>query len=131
MQTNATAAQGLDIRERYPDVPVKDWRNVLDSIHHVAVSVPEYRAAVSWYEKTFDVTVAYADEVWALLDFDNTHLALILPTQHPPHFAVVRDDAETLGQLTVHRDGTSSVYVEDPWGNLVELMKPAAVLATD
>ncbi len=65
----------------------------------------------------------YADASWALLKFENIALALVLPDQHPPHVAVERENAEAYGTLTPHRDGTASVYIRDPWGNAVEIMK--------
>ena len=71
-------------------------------------------------------SVAYQDETWALLDIENTSIALVLPAQHPPHVAFESTDAEKYGDLTPHRDGTASVYVQDPFGNTVEFLKPAA-----
>ena len=41
-------------------------------------------------------------------------------------YPVARADAEVHGELTPHRDGTASVYVRDPWDNVIEFMKPAA-----
>lgn len=97
----------------------------MDHLHHVALPVRDIDAAVNWYQSRFDVNVAYRDQSWALLHFDNISLALVLPEQHPPHIAVEREDAEIHGPLTPHRDGTASVYVRDPWGNAVEYLKPA------
>jgi hypothetical protein len=69
------------------------------------------------YTETFErVSVAYQDETWALLDIENTSIALVLPSQHPPHVAFESPDAERYGDLTSHRDGTASVYVQDPFG---------------
>ena len=65
-------------------------------------------------------------ETWALLDIENTFIALVLPSQHPPHVAFESPDAERYGDLKQHRDGTASVYVQDPFGNTVEFLKPAA-----
>jgi hypothetical protein len=45
--------------------------------------------------------------------------------QHPPHFAVVREDVTSFGTPVPHRDGTSSVYIQDPSGNNVEMLKLA------
>ncbi|GJL65145.1 MAG: hypothetical protein NPIRA05_01160 [Nitrospirales bacterium] len=36
------------------------------------------------------------------LSFANTKLASVLPGQHPAHFAVTRQDAETFGTLPEH-----------------------------
>jgi catechol 2,3-dioxygenase-like lactoylglutathione lyase family enzyme len=94
----------------------------LDSIHHIAVSVRDIPAAVSWYRRHFHCTVSYQDDTWAMLDFANIKLALVIPSQHPPHLAFVHPEAEQFGQLKPHRDGTRSVYVQDPAGNAVEVL---------
>jgi catechol 2,3-dioxygenase-like lactoylglutathione lyase family enzyme len=95
----------------------------MDRLHHVAITVPDIGKALDWYRDQFDIEIFYVDESWALLKFDNIALALVLPEQHPPHVAVERENAEIYGALTPHRDGTASVYIRDPWGNAVEIMK--------
>ena len=95
-------------------------------LHHVALSVPNIEPAVDWYTETLNATVAYQDKTWALLEIENTAIALVLPSQHPPHVAFESMDADKYGDLTLHRDGTASVYVQDPFGNTVEFLKPAA-----
>lgn len=100
----------------------------MDRLHHIAISVPDIEKALDWYRERMDVEIAYVDESWALLRFENIALALVLPDQHPPHIAVERPDADTYGPLTPHRDGTASVYIEDPWGNSVEILKTDAAL---
>lgn len=94
----------------------------LDRIEHVAIAVAELAPAVAWYTSNFRCEVAYQDATWALLEFDNLQLALVIPEQHPPHIAFTRPDAERFGALTTHRDGTRSTYVRDPAGNSVEIM---------
>ena len=59
--------------------------------------------------QTLDATVAYQDKTWALLEIENTAIALVLPSQHPPHVAFESMDADKYGDLTLHRDGTASV----------------------
>jgi len=95
----------------------------MEKIQHIAVVVPDIEAALSWYQSEFDVAVNYADQSWALLQFDNVSLALVAPGEHPPHIAVERENAESYGTLKRHRDGTASAYIEDPWGNTIEIMK--------
>ena len=51
------------------------------------------------------------------LEFENTKLALVLPFEHPQHFAVIDHDLE--GGET-HRDGIRSTYVHDHQGNVIE-----------
>jgi catechol 2,3-dioxygenase-like lactoylglutathione lyase family enzyme len=94
----------------------------LDRIEHVAVAVGDVPAAVAWYRAHFRCSVAYQDATWALLDFDNLKLALVIPEQHPPHVAFTSPKAREYGELTTHRDGTRSTYVRDPSGNSVEIM---------
>ena len=95
----------------------------MDHLHHIAIQVSDISRSIAWYRARFDVNVTYRDDSWALLRFANVSLALVLPDQHPPHMAVERDDAAAFGTLTPHRDGTASVYIEDPDGNAVEMLK--------
>jgi catechol 2,3-dioxygenase-like lactoylglutathione lyase family enzyme len=94
----------------------------LDFIHHVAIPVEDVRAAVEWYTQNFSCKVLYQDDTWAFLEFANTRLALVIPSQHPGHIAFVHPEAEKFGALKTHRDGTRSTYVQDPAGNPVEIM---------
>jgi len=94
----------------------------LDRIEHVAIAVADVSSAVAWYTANFRCEVAYQDATWALLDFDNLKLALVIPEQHPPHVAFASPKAEEFGELTTHRDGTRSTYVRDPSGNSVEIV---------
>ena len=83
----------------------------------------KFKTAVKWYTDKFDASLDYEDETWALLKFSNLSLALVMPDQHPPHFAIESTNAEAFGKLTKHRDGTASVYIEDPFGNAVEIIE--------
>ena len=96
----------------------------LDAIHHVAVPVTDVNSAVEWYTKTFRCRVSYQDETWAMLEFANMKLALVVPQQHPGHVAFVHPEAEKFGTLKPHRDGTRSVYIRDPAGNPIEILAP-------
>ena len=58
----------------------------------------------------------------ALFVFGNTRLALVPPKQHPPHIGFIHPQAESFGELKLHRDGTRSCYVADPAGNAVEVL---------
>lgn len=95
----------------------------LDNLHHIAIQVKDIAKAVNWYTEQFSCDISYQDESWALLDFDNTSLALVLAEQHPYHFAIVKDDISVYGTPVPHRDGTSSVYIKDPDGNNIEMLK--------
>ena len=98
----------------------------LDTLDHVAIQVGDVARAVAWYRENFRARVGYQDETWALLEFANVRLALVVPGQHPPHLAFVKADAERFGPLKTHRDGTASVYVPDSEGNTLEIMAPYA-----
>lgn len=98
-----------------------------DSIHHVAISVPNVKEALDWYCQSFDCEIIYQDETWAFLSFANIALALVVPGQHPPHVAFTRKDAEKYGELKTHRDGTRSCYIKDPAGNAIEIMAADSV----
>ena len=95
----------------------------MDKIHHIAIQVQDISKSVEWYKNNFDVKVSYQDETWAMIDFENTSLALVKPEDHPFHFAIENEEAENYGELTKHRDGTASVYIRDIDGNNVEMLK--------
>lgn len=95
----------------------------LDTIHHVAIPVPNVAQAVEWYTSRFNCGVDYIDDTWALLAFANAKLALVLPHEHPSHFALTRPDASKFGDLVTHRDGLNSVYITDAFGNSIEVME--------
>ena len=99
----------------------------LDAMHHVAIEVRDIGAAVDWYTRTFKCEVGYRDATWALLKFSNISLALVLPAQHPAHIAFSSERAGEFGTLKPHRDGTRSVYVNDPAGNPVEIMDASSI----
>jgi hypothetical protein len=92
-----------------------------DTVDHIAVAVSDVRGTVDWYLKNFKCQVTYQDDSWALLEFANIRVAFVLPQQHPPHFALLRDPA-LFGEPKTHRDGTRSVYLHDPSGNSVEVL---------
>ena len=93
----------------------------LDSLHHVAVTVSDLQKSLDWYTEKFRCSITYQDKTWALIQFANISLAFVLAEQHPPHFAIVGDPA-AYGQPKLHRDGTRSVYIQDPAGNNIEIL---------
>lgn len=97
----------------------------LDNLHHVAIQVKDIAKSVDWYTGKFKCEIEYQDESWAMLKFENTHLALVLGEQHPYHFAIVEENLEKYGTAVPHRDGTSSIYIKDIDGNNVEMLKLA------
>ncbi len=113
---------------REPNKPIQPEQSgsnqeILDQVHHVAIPVPNVAQAVEWYTSRFHCRVDYHDDTWALLEFGNTKLALVIPRQHPSHVAIARPDANKFGELIEHRDGLKSVYIKDPFGNTIEILE--------
>lgn len=78
---------------------------------------------IEWYTKNFNVEVTYQGNTWAMLQFKNISLALVIPKQHPAHIAFESREAEQFGALTNYRDGTQSVYISDTENHFIEVMK--------
>ncbi|KAB2311608.1 VOC family protein [Betaproteobacteria bacterium SCN2] len=94
----------------------------METIHHVALQVDDIGEAVAWYRQQFVCEVKHQEATWALLSFDNTNIALVLPGQHPPHIRMPRVDANHIGPLAAHRDGTA--HIKDPSGNSPHTLDP-------
>jgi catechol 2,3-dioxygenase-like lactoylglutathione lyase family enzyme len=96
---------------------------------HVAIPSNDIDASVQWYRQQFAARVLYQDKTWAFLEVGGQKLALVTPSQHPPHVAV-RVSEEQLNAASKsagvpidnHRDGTTGIYIHDPFGNAVELI---------
>ena len=58
-----------------------------------------------------------------MLEFENVKLALVLPDQHPFHFAILKDNVEDYGEPVTHRDVSVSVYIKDRSGNNIEILR--------
>jgi len=99
----------------------------LAEIHHVALPVKDIARAALWYQQHFSCNLLYQDESWALLQFGNIKLALVLREQHPPHLAFVSEAPEQYGPLKQHRDGSASVYIKDSEGNAVEFLDKSSL----
>ena len=92
-------------------------------IDHVALQVANISEAVQWYHNYFAAKCLYIDDSWALLQFDNVKLALVLPNQHENHVAIeVNPEKYPNLEFKQHRDGSNYHYLQDPWGNCVELI---------
>jgi|TARA_Y200000002_G_scaffold169950_2_gene140180 catechol 2,3-dioxygenase-like lactoylglutathione lyase family enzyme len=97
--------------------------NKLDKIHHLAIQVDNIARAVQWYKLHMKCRVNYQDDSWAMIEFANIELALVLPDQHPPHFAIECSNISQFGEPVTHRDGTQSVYTQDIDKNVIEMLK--------
>jgi len=102
-------------------------RTTLDVIDHVAIPVRSIPESVAWYMARFRCLILHQDATWALLGFDNVRLALVVPEQHPGHVGFLHSRAADYGALSTHRDGSRSVYLEDPAGNTIELLDPESM----
>lgn len=98
-------------------------------LDHVAVPSRNIAQSVRFYVEHFGAQVLYQDDTWAFLKLGQGKLALVTPTQHPPHLALRVDEAslqaaaQSAGKtVDSHRDGTRGIYIEDPDGNAVELI---------
>ena len=96
---------------------------------HVAVPSNDIAQSVEWYRARFGATVLYQDKTWAFLNVGGQKVALVTPTQHPPHVAVRVSEPELAAAskaagvaIDKHRDGTTGIYIHDPFGNAVELI---------
>lgn len=98
-------------------------------LDHVAIPCADISASVAFYVEGFGAQVLYKDDTWAFLKLGQGKIALVTPTQHPPHFALRLDEA-TLDRVAQnvnkpidsHRDGTKGIYINDLDGNVVELI---------
>ena len=84
---------------------------------------------MAWYVENFRAEILYQDPTWAFLQIGQGRLALVTPTQHPPHMAIgvdvltlARAAAAAGKPIDRHRDGTRGIYLSDPDGNQVELI---------
>jgi extradiol dioxygenase family protein len=92
-------------------------------IDHIALQVEDIYEACGWYGANFGAKMLYHDGTWALLEFDNIKMALILPNQHQNHVAVEANPENYPNlEFSQHRDGSNYHYLTDPWGNCVELI---------
>jgi catechol 2,3-dioxygenase-like lactoylglutathione lyase family enzyme len=96
---------------------------------HVAVQTDDIAGSVEWYVERFGAIVLYQDSTWAFLRLGQGKLALVTPSQHPPHVALRLTETELEAAaaragkpIDRHRDGTTGIYIEDPQGNVIELI---------
>ena len=98
-------------------------------LDHVALPARDIAASVRWYTEEFGAQVLYQDATWAFLQVGQGKIALVTPSQHPPHVAIRVGEAELAEAareagkpVDQHRDGTRGIYRSDPDGNQVELI---------
>ena len=98
-------------------------------LDHVAIQTDDVPASVEYYVQNFAAEILYEDTTWAFLKVGQGKLALVTPSQHPPHIALRVDESTLAAQaeregkpIDRHRDGTTGIYVADPNGNMIELI---------
>tara|TARA_A100001011_G_C13562336_1_gene536888 strand:+ start:75 stop:371 length:297 start_codon:yes stop_codon:yes gene_type:complete len=91
-------------------------------IDHIAIQVKDIKKSFDWYTKNFKCKKLYLDKTWALLEFNNVKLALVLPNEHPPHISFIDKNARENSDSVMHRDGSVSYYIEDLDGNKIEMI---------
>ena len=78
-------------------------------IDHIAVQVEDIYEGCEWYHERFGANVLYFDQTWALLEFDNIKMALVLPNQHENHVAIeVNPKKYPNLNFKQHRDGSNN-----------------------
>ncbi len=97
---------------------------------HVAQQVPDIAAALEWWSGVVPgARVLHADKTWGLLEAAGVKLAFVMAAQHPNHlaFKVSGEELDRLASLhevdvSGHRDGSRSFYLEGPGGQGVEVI---------
>ena len=94
-------------------------------VAHIALCVSDLEVAEEWYTKQLDGKVTFRDKNYIRMRLSNTNIALIDEKHYPhPHFGILVEKKENLAQFEgvriEHRDGTTGVYVKDPFGNYLE-----------
>ena len=106
---------------------------------HVALRVPDVAAALEWWRATVPgAQVLYADETWGLIEAGGAKVAFVTAEQHPDHLAykVSGDELERLAaehgaEISPHRDGSRSFYVDAPGHHRVEVIAYPDALPED
>ena len=94
----------------------------LDIIDHLAIQVDDIQKNLNWYLKQFNCKKIYSDDTWALIEFKNIKLALVISDEHPAHFAILDNQINKNKDTVTHRDGSISKYIKDNSSNYIELI---------
>lgn len=94
-------------------------------VDHIAVLVDDLEVAEEWYVQKLTGKVTFRDSKYVRITVSNTNIALIDKKHYPyAHIGILVDKMEDLplemGEVVYHRDGTTGVYVKDPFGNYLE-----------
>jgi len=95
---------------------------------HIAIVVANISKSIEWYSERFsEFKLLYSDDTWAIANIGELRLAFVLKTEHPRHIAFTPEEdlvhPDFVDKPTkLHRDGTSSFYINDPDGNTIEIL---------
>ena len=94
-------------------------------VDHIAILVDDLDLAEEWYTDKLSAKITFRDKKYIRLSTQNTNIALIDRAHYEhAHFAILVEKIEDLplelGETVYHRDGTTGVYVKDPFGNYLE-----------
>ena len=98
---------------------------MMSIVDHIAVLVDDLEVAEEWYTEKLAGKVTFRDSKYIRMSVSNTNIALIDKKHYPhAHFGILVEKIEDLplelGEVVYHRDGTTGVYVKDPFGNYLE-----------
>ena len=98
---------------------------------HVAVESTSIERDIAFFQETLPgLQVLHSDPTWGFLSAAGVKMALVTPTQHPPHIAFRVDSRQELQDLAgrnnadiaIHRDNSESFYLQAPGGAWVEIV---------
>ena len=87
------------------------------------LQVTNPKEAAEWYKENFEADIIYCDKTWSFVQLENIKIAFVVKTQHPRHIAFEVQQFDPSDKVKKHRDGSSSIYKRDPWGNVIEYIK--------
>ena len=98
---------------------------MMSVVDHIAILVDDLEVAEEWYTQKLAGKVTFRDSRYIRMTVSNTNIALIDKKHYPhAHFGILVEKKEDLplemGEVVYHRDGTTGVYVKDPFGNYLE-----------
>ena len=95
----------------------------LSTIDHITINVSNLDSSIKWYQTSFNCYLLYQGRTLAILEFNNVKLILSLPNDQRTHLGVIKEDAESFGEIMKQSDLCYSTFISDPSGNPVELIK--------
>ena len=93
-----------------------------DIIDHIAIVVDNIERSLNFYTHKFKCKTIFSDKTWAILQFENIKLSLVVKEEHPPHIAIIDNSIINDPQSKTHRDKSISKYVVDLDNNFLELI---------